>query len=105
MEWDLIADSGALKKKHERMVSELSEAYDALYGVKEKAGYLSGQWKGRAEEVFESAFLEEWQKTEVCLREIGKLLSTLVKAERTIRHCEEKTIPGILGKGGDKWAG
>lgn len=96
MEWNCVIDGRILKEKHEKLVFELSEAYDALYGLKEKVTLLPGIWKGSAIAAFVDAFTGEWEKGEECFREMGRMLDALVKAEQAFQRCEEKQISEIV---------
>lgn len=99
MEWNCVIDGRILKEKHESLVSELSEAYDALYGLKEKVTLLPGIWKGDAIIAFADAFSEEWEKGHACMTEIGRLLDMLIKAEQAFQKCEEKSISELIREG------
>lgn len=96
MEWNCVIDGRILKEKHEKLVVELSEVYDALYGLKEKVALLPGIWKGNAIIAFGNAFCGEWEKSEECMKEIGRLLDVLVKTEQSFQKCEEKSISEIV---------
>lgn len=100
MEWNFVIDGRILKEKHESLISELSQVYDALYGLKEKVTLLPGIWKGRAIAAFVDSFSGEWEKCEECLKEMGSLFDALVKAEQAFQKCEEKSISEILWEGG-----
>lgn len=100
MEWNFVIDGRILKEKHESLISELSEAYDALYGLKEKVTLLPGIWKGSAISAFVDSFSGEWVNCEDCFKEMGKLFDALLKAEQVFQNCEEKSISEILWEGG-----
>lgn len=99
MEWNCVIDGRVLKEKHENLISDLSEAYDTMYGLKEKVTLLPGIWKGSAIAAFVNSFSEEWEKGEECLKEIGGLLDTLVKTEQEFQKCEGKNISEIVWEG------
>lgn len=99
MEWNFAIDGRILKEKHESLISELSEAYDALYGLKEKVTLLPGIWKGNAIAAFANSFSGEWENCEECLKEIGSLFDALLKSEQAFQKCEEKSISEILWEG------
>lgn len=96
MEWDFVVDGVELKGRHEKLISELSLAYDALYGLKEKMMLLPDVWKGQAMNTFADAFTAKWEESEQCLKEMNGLFETLVKAEKALRDCEEKQISQMI---------
>ena len=99
MEWNCVIDGRVLKAKHESLISDLSEAYNAMYGLKEKVTLLLGIWKGSAIAAFVNSFFKEWENGEACLKEIGGLLDALAKTEQEFQKCEGKNISEIVWEG------